>query len=321
VILALVLSACSAAGDAAPVVKIGLIAPFEGLGRASGYTVLPVIQDAITAANSSGAFGEYRVGLVALNDGSSGLEAAAQAQALALDPEIVAVLGPWSAATAETAAPVLTNEHVPVVLGAPAASIPGSVNVCPHVAVLADVLLARAVEGRPEGTASENVAIAGPENALASALGLLAPAAWRQPSEADSAWAPREGTVVIHTGDAEAAARDLVKWRGAGWEGALLGGPDMAQPWFGDLAGAGAQGALALACSTADDEKGQPLAIAGQVAADSVLAAIASSISNDGRPTRAAIAEALAMHPPEEQLQWRRFSGRSWRPELSGSAR
>ena len=41
-------------GDAAPVVKIGVIAPFEGAGRPLGYAVLPAIKAAVAEANASG---------------------------------------------------------------------------------------------------------------------------------------------------------------------------------------------------------------------------------------------------------------------------
>ena len=40
------LSACVMPGDAAPVIKIGVVAPFEGTGRPLGYAVLPGIKAA-----------------------------------------------------------------------------------------------------------------------------------------------------------------------------------------------------------------------------------------------------------------------------------
>ncbi len=96
-------------GDAAPVVKIGVIAPFEGAGRPLGYAVLPAIKEAAAEANASGALGRYQVMVVAFNDDLHGPTAAAQAKALALDPEVLAVLGPWTAETAAAAAPILAE--------------------------------------------------------------------------------------------------------------------------------------------------------------------------------------------------------------------
>jgi ABC-type branched-subunit amino acid transport system substrate-binding protein len=100
-------------GDAAPIVKIGLIAPFEGAGRPLGYAVLASVKAAVAAGNASGQLGPYRVALVALNDDLDPRAAAAQAQALVLDPDVLAVLGPWSADTAAATKPILVAAGVP----------------------------------------------------------------------------------------------------------------------------------------------------------------------------------------------------------------
>ena len=105
-------------GDAAPVVKIGVIAPFEGAGRPLGYAVLPAIKAAVAEANASGELGRYQVAVVAFNDDLHGPTAAAQAQALALDPEVLGVVGPWSAETAAAAAPILAAAGLPVLTAA-----------------------------------------------------------------------------------------------------------------------------------------------------------------------------------------------------------
>ena len=74
-------------------------------------------------ANTSGKLGRYQVVVVAFNDDLHGSTAAAQAQALALDPEVVGVLGPWSAETAAAAAPILAAAGLPV-LSAADTSVP-----------------------------------------------------------------------------------------------------------------------------------------------------------------------------------------------------
>ena len=114
----LFVSACAMPGDAAPILKIGLIAPFEGAGRPLGYAVLPAVKAAVAEANASGELGRYRVSVVAFNDDLHGPTAAAQAQALALDPEVLAVMGPWSAETAAAAAPILAEAGIPVLTAA-----------------------------------------------------------------------------------------------------------------------------------------------------------------------------------------------------------
>jgi ABC-type branched-subunit amino acid transport system substrate-binding protein len=96
-------------GDAAPVVKIGVIAPFEGEGRAMGYAVLAVVKGLVAEANANGSLGRYRASVVAFNDNLDPQTAAAQAQALALDPDIIAVIGPVTAPTIDATAPALNR--------------------------------------------------------------------------------------------------------------------------------------------------------------------------------------------------------------------
>ena len=110
-------------GDAAPVVKIGVIAPFEGAGRPLGYAVLPAIKAVAAEVNASGALGRYQVLVVAFNDDLHRPTAAAQAKALALDPDVLAVVGPWTAETAAAAEPILAEAGIPMV-AEPATPIP-----------------------------------------------------------------------------------------------------------------------------------------------------------------------------------------------------
>jgi ABC-type branched-subunit amino acid transport system substrate-binding protein len=110
------LSACAMPGDAAPVIKIGVIAPFEGTGRPLGYAVLPGIKAAVEEANASGDLGRYRVLVVAFNDALDASTAAGQAQALALDADVLGVVGAWSVETAAAARPILAEAGLPVLV-------------------------------------------------------------------------------------------------------------------------------------------------------------------------------------------------------------
>ncbi len=108
-------SVCVLPGDAALVVKLGVIAPFEGTGRPLGYAVLPAIKAAAQEANARGDLGPYRVLVVAFNDDLDPPRAAEQARALALDGAVVAVLGPWTRPAAEAAGPILAGAGLPFV--------------------------------------------------------------------------------------------------------------------------------------------------------------------------------------------------------------
>jgi ABC-type branched-subunit amino acid transport system substrate-binding protein len=75
------------------VVKIGLVAPFEGRYRAIGYEAIYAARLAIREINRAGGVRGLRVELVALNDDGDAAMAAEQARKLAIDPQVVAVIG------------------------------------------------------------------------------------------------------------------------------------------------------------------------------------------------------------------------------------
>jgi hypothetical protein len=78
-----------------------------------GYTIQPAIKTAVAEANASGELGRYQVLVVAFNDDLYGPTAAAQAQALALYPDGLAVVGPWSVETVAAAEPILAEAGLP----------------------------------------------------------------------------------------------------------------------------------------------------------------------------------------------------------------
>ncbi|MCU0509423.1 MAG: ABC transporter substrate-binding protein [Anaerolineae bacterium] len=105
---ALLIGGCAALpGNAAPVVKLGVIAPFEGAGRPLGYAVLPAIKAVVAEANASGDLGAARIAVVAFNDSLDPATAARQAEALALDGDVFAVIGPFTEGAAAAARPAL----------------------------------------------------------------------------------------------------------------------------------------------------------------------------------------------------------------------
>ncbi len=99
----IVLSSCA---STAPVVKIGLAAPFEGRDRAIGYEVIYGARLAVREVNAAGGIGGYRVALVALDDGGAVESAEETAVSLIKDPAVVAVIGHWLPETTAVAAPI-----------------------------------------------------------------------------------------------------------------------------------------------------------------------------------------------------------------------
>lgn len=282
------LSACHASGSAALVVKIGLLAPFEGIGRPLGYAVLSAAKSAVDEANASGELGSFRLALVALNDEMDPEVAAAQARVLAQDDEVMAVLGPFSDRAGSAAALVFGRSGIPALVAAPLAQAPVGVwSLCPP-----------------------------PEQLIAQLTDFAA--GWNPPGSPD-----RRGVVeVFFPGDAAAAADRLRELRSQGWDGVLIGGPDVLRPWFITLSGLTAEGAAAAACVSAgaaprpaSEVKGAPPDVElTRQALRAISKALAVDIARHGRPSRHGLAEALASQPPEAGLAWYHVAEAQWRP-------
>lgn len=86
----LLLSAC---GGVNPVIKIGLVAPFEGRHRPLGYDAIYAARLAIREVNAAGGVGGVRVALVALDDGGNEQLARQAAASLVVDPDVMGVVG------------------------------------------------------------------------------------------------------------------------------------------------------------------------------------------------------------------------------------
>jgi branched-chain amino acid transport system substrate-binding protein len=112
------LSACTGigAGDTPTTIKIGLVAPFEGLHRPLGYEALFGVKLALQERNLTEGVAGYRVELVALNDFDDPGEAEKQARALMADPDVVGVVGHLFAATTQAVLPIYRAADVAVVI-------------------------------------------------------------------------------------------------------------------------------------------------------------------------------------------------------------
>lgn len=95
-LLVLPLAACAFDGSVPVVVKVGLVAPFEGEQRTMAYDVLSATKRAIREHNETHRDTGPLVELVALNDNGNPQDAAQKAREIAIDPDILGVLGPWS---------------------------------------------------------------------------------------------------------------------------------------------------------------------------------------------------------------------------------
>jgi hypothetical protein len=91
----------------APVVKVGLLAPFEGERRELGYHLLP----AIRAASTERA-GRYLVEWVILDTGGAPEIAVQRSRELLLDPDVLAIVGPLLPDEVEAVQPLMEEAGV-----------------------------------------------------------------------------------------------------------------------------------------------------------------------------------------------------------------
>lgn len=114
-VICLILGGCAAGTPR--VVKIGLIAPFEGPSRPLGYSVLHAVRLRLQQWNEGG--GSPKVELVALNDDGDANMAATLPNQLAIDPDVMLVLGPPQGHTALASLENLAAHGLPTLSLAP----------------------------------------------------------------------------------------------------------------------------------------------------------------------------------------------------------
>jgi len=95
-ILGWLIVSCAGLRSTRPVVKIGLVAPFEGLYRHLGYEVLYAVKLAVRERNAAGGVSGYMVELVGLDDGNDPARARLQARKMIVDSDVMGVIGHFS---------------------------------------------------------------------------------------------------------------------------------------------------------------------------------------------------------------------------------
>jgi ABC-type branched-subunit amino acid transport system substrate-binding protein len=112
----LALSVLAGCGSVAPVVKVGLVAPFEGRDRAVGYDAIYAARLAVREINAAGGINGTRVALVALDDSGDPSLAEQAAATLGIDPGVVAVVGHYGRETTAAAAPIYDRDGLPLLV-------------------------------------------------------------------------------------------------------------------------------------------------------------------------------------------------------------
>lgn len=218
-----------------PVVKIGLAAPFEGRYRAVGYDAIYAARLAVREINEAGGVRGWRLALVAYDDRASPAMAADVARNLVTDPAVVGVIGHDRRASSEAAGATYATAGMPWLALAPTASSSAALTPAPERLAAAMVALGPQDPPCTAGIWAEGPLLAALEAEVAAGPCRLVPAI--SPRQAP----PPPATLYSALAPVTTAER-LARWRALGWEGAVIGGPDLAAADVGQVAGPAAEG-------------------------------------------------------------------------------
>ena len=96
------------------VLKIGLVAPFEGRYRYVGYDAIYAARLAVREINAAGGVGGWSLELVAYDDRGDPELAHTAARNLVIDPDVVAVIGHYRQASTEAASAIYAEAGMPL---------------------------------------------------------------------------------------------------------------------------------------------------------------------------------------------------------------
>lgn len=227
-LLALILTACVPALPR--VIKIGLVAPFEGRYRAIGYDAIYAARLAVREINAAGGVNGWQLELVAYDDRADLEMARAAARNLLTDPDVVAVIGHYRQETTAAAGDLYAAGEMPLLaLGGWLTNTTGVWHLSPSPEALAAQMLTAAPITTPAPAALWG------DGPLAAALAAQMPAQGYQ-RIADGDGPPWPDGVFSTLPPAEAAER-LAARRAQGWDGVLVGDGDVLSPAFTAIAG------------------------------------------------------------------------------------
>jgi ABC-type branched-subunit amino acid transport system substrate-binding protein len=306
-----------------PLAKIGLAAPFEGLGRPLGYDALAGVKLAVAERNMTGGVAGTMVELVALNDFGEPEEARLQAREFSADPAIVGVITGWDNETARASLPIYRQAGLAVAVPwsvFPELADPGSgvVLVASDTQQLGNVLaeaVAAAGPDRPAVVGDDQAAARYAESleafglkplrvSLPDSLGRERFKEWAAQLVFNERLAP---DALVLTTDGALAGEALLAVHELGWQGVAFGGVEAGSPEvvnvgesaaanliFVSPAPAGANTVRRGASSSTSEIAGLgPRAVAAYDATQVLLDAMELDIRQDGYPSREGVVAAL----------------------------
>jgi len=228
--VAFLMSGCYTLQDLLPkplpgIIKVGLVAPFEGSYRYVGYDAVWAARLAVREINAAGGIDGWQLELVAYDDRGDAALAAQTAGNLIIDPDIVAVIGHYRPETSASAGAIYADAGLPnLVIGD--ATLPSATawHLAPPPARVAEAMGLVGLASNPE-TAGVWTDAQAPE----------APAEPLRAYLVDHALTPVAGdeaeVVFSFLGPVDAASR-LADLRAAGWKGRIVGTEELASVAF-----------------------------------------------------------------------------------------
>ena len=217
------------------IIKIGLVAPFEGEYRYVGYDAIYAARLAIQEINAAGGADGWQLELVAYDDRAAPANARTVAQNLIIDETVVAVIGHYRQTNTAAAATMYAAAELPLLaIGGwltPTSAPVWQLAPAPHK-------VATQMLNVPVLSSSSTIAVWG-NGLLADALDeqITAHNYRRVPAIAPQQVAPPPD-VIFSTLPPRVVAERLVEWRAAKWSGTLVGGTELAAPAFAAIAAA-----------------------------------------------------------------------------------
>jgi branched-chain amino acid transport system substrate-binding protein len=316
-ILGWLLVSCAGLSITRPVVKIGLVAPFEGLHRHLGYDALYAVKLAVRECNAAGGVAGHKVELVALDDGSDPAQAPLQARKMIVDTDVMGVIGHFSDETALAALDEYHRAGLALITSVAADAV--TEQGYPEVFRLyarSDLLGAEAARYAVEELGMSRLAVLRGRDDLADAF--------RQTAEllgativldADAGFTAAlkaaSPELIFFSGSAVEGAEVIARARSAGLEVIFMGGNGLDSPQLGQIGGEAVEGTLYITAApringeerfSADFVTGYqtlagrlpgPQAVVAYDATRVLLEALARGIESEGRPARDAVVAEL----------------------------
>jgi branched-chain amino acid transport system substrate-binding protein len=300
-----------------PTFKIGLVGPFEGLYRHVGYDALHAVKLALTERNQRRGVSSFTVELVVLNDDQDPESAVQRAREMAVDPDVMGVIGHFGEETTVAALPVYREAGLALVVPATTSgAVTGSghdqtYRLVTDTAEIGEVAARYAVLEN----GARRVAVVGSAEELVlsfvnSARGAGVEVSVNQSQDQAaliSELVAKDPDLVFLAGEGIEGGDLLLALRDSGHDVPVLAGSGLDIPQFVQVAGEAAEGMVYLsvtpplqdrpfgdAYSELSGAMPGPVAALSYDAVGLLLDAAERCISLEGRPSRPCMAESLS---------------------------